>query len=340
METKIRERLLDLAMEAPKGIDVPPTLGPRAHRRMALTLAACVCVVAVVAAGTFVGARLLGNGSTQPAHKTPSRGIFEQARGWIAIGTQQGIVAINPADPTETVSLGSSSLGTPIGWSGDGARLLLRRYEHRGANLYVLNSDGSETPVTHDGSAFWGSLSPDGARVVYWTERTGSLYLIDANGGSPRLLAAGNHDTALVEPEWSPDGSTIAFFTVTNPLRGPWAVSVVNADGTGQRVLVDLSQLPVTESGGLAWSPDGSQLAFFIDPTKYHGQIWVVGADGSGLRRLTHGGDNVWPAWSPDGSRIAFVHGGALFTMNADGTGLKKVGDVQADWAIAWNPIR
>jgi Tol biopolymer transport system component len=51
-----------------------------------------------------------------------------------------------------------------------------------------------------------------------------------------------------------------------------------------------------------AWSPDGSRLAFANATT---GGIYVVNADGSGLRRLTTAGEN--PAWSPDGSAIAFA---------------------------------
>lgn len=52
---------------------------------------------------------------------------------------------------------------------------------------------------------------------------------------------------------------------------------------------------------GLAWSPDGSRLAF-----NYGGcetVLWLVDLDGN-LRRL---GDGRGPAWSPDGALIAFA---------------------------------
>jgi TolB protein len=71
--------------------------------------------------------------------------------------------------------------------------------------------------------------------------------------------------------------------------------------------------------------------------------IYVVHADGTGLRRLTHA---VWqddfPAWSPDGSRIAFVrqtrNGGpqSVFVMRADGSALHLVAANVS--AVTWSP--
>ncbi|GAA1214521.1 hypothetical protein GCM10009665_00320 [Kitasatospora nipponensis] len=57
-------------------------------------------------------------------------------------------------------------------------------------------------------------------------------------------------------------------------------------------------------------SPDGRQIAFAAatdrpDPALH--DIWVVGTDGTGLRRVTDGqGDNTWPTWSPTGTELAF----------------------------------
>ena len=59
-------------------------------------------------------------------------------------------------------------------------------------------------------------------------------------------------------------------------------------------------------------SPDGSRVAFTrvwvdVEADEYRTAIWIVEADGAGLRRLTSGERDTQPRWSPDGSRLAFV---------------------------------
>jgi Tol biopolymer transport system component len=122
----------------------------------------------------------------------------------------------------------------------------------------------------------------------------------------------------------------------------------MNPDGTGRRKLVDLGH---RSAGGLAWSPDGSTLAFGAStPDGSSNQIYVMDADGSRLRTLTEPDLNAtgnW--WSPDGSRIAFFTGGYLAlhltTMASDGSDMRVVDgfpalpEVVVGEGIAWNPV-
>ena len=56
---------------------------------------------------------------------------------------------------------------------------------------------------------------------------------------------------------------------------------------------------------GPVWSPDGSQIAFtrYVDRggENTNFSIYVVNADGTGLRRLTRGPYDSSPAWQPSG---------------------------------------
>jgi TolB protein len=128
-------------------------------------------------------------------------------------------------------------------------------------------------------------------------------------------------------------------------------VYVMNADGSGQRRLA--RSLAVNH--GTAWSPDGRKLVFAMQPRGSAGvcdragacneELFVINADGSGLRRLTR---NAVPdgdaAWSPHGRKIAFLSrrdgtGADVFVMNADGSDqrnlTRKPGN---EVAPAWSP--
>ena len=78
-------------------------------------------------------------------------------------------------------------------------------------------------------------------------------------------------------------------------------------------------------------------------------QIWIVGVDGTNLRRLTRpNGLDADPQWSPDGHRIVFRRidpfrprkGYALFVINTDGSGERRL----TPWALRagdhpdWSP--
>lgn len=93
-----------------------------------------------------------------------------------------------------------------------------------------------------------------------------------------------------------------------------------------------------------AWSPDGKQIAF-VDTTA-RGDLWLMNADGSGLRKITDsrpfssGSPNYGarqPAWSPDGRTIAFGYGyTGISLLDADGSNLRpfvRRYSFGADWS-------
>jgi dipeptidyl aminopeptidase/acylaminoacyl peptidase len=104
----------------------------------------------------------------------------------------------------------------------------------------------------------------------------------------------------------------------------------VNPDGTDLHELSD-GAFDVEP----AWSPEGDRIAFARDAL-----IYVMNADGTGLRKLTDGPDTK-PSWSPDGTRIAFVRQNpfALMVMKADGTGLTVVllTGAKVPYGVAWS---
>ncbi len=52
--------------------------------------------------------------------------------------------------------------------------------------------------------------------------------------------------------------------------------------------------------------------------------LYLVNADGTGLARLPDVESDP-PTWSPDGTAVAFVSAGEIYLVNADGTGLYRL---------------
>ncbi len=122
----------------------------------------------------------------------------------------------------------------------------------------------------------------------------------------------------------------------------PASVYVVNVDGTSPRTLTNR---PLAFDARPAWSPDGNRIAFesTVDGRR---SIWVMQADGQGLRRLTDAAgasSETAPAWSPTGDRIAYAgdrDGNAeVYVVGVDGTGTRRLTDHPAtDGFPAWSP--
>jgi Tol biopolymer transport system component len=78
------------------------------------------------------------------------------------------------------------------------------------------------------------------------------------------------------------------------------------------------------------------------------GEIYVVGADGTGLTRLTTStADDEHPTWSPDGSRIAFASGFLLasqghppwlMTIPSAGGSATRIGRFSGVLDPSWSP--
>jgi len=236
-------------------------------------------------------------------------------------------------------------------WSPDGRRIAFVSGRDGNSEIYTMNADGSgKRNLTRDRARdLFPTWSPDGRRIAFLRGRLYSnnpgglgvhrfygyhLYVMNADGSGLRRLT--RRITFRYQLVWSPDGRTIYF--------GRYLVST---DGSGAR---RLPFIPLTA----VWSPDGRRIAFVDTPRSPlpsggccpspRSDIYVMNADGSGSRKLTHNaGYNDKPAWSPNGRKIAFHStrdgNSEIYVMNADGSGRRNLTRNPAqDVRPAWSP--
>ena len=82
------------------------------------------------------------------------------------------------------------------------------------------------------------------------------------------------------------------------------------------------------------WSPDGTQIIFCVmeGDTK---ALYLVNADGSGLKDIGPGFD---PSWSPIEDKIAYELNGQIYTMNSNGGDVTQLTTGYSSAQPAWNP--
>ena len=192
--------------------------------------------------------------------------------------------------------------------------------------IFIADADGTHervliSPSVRDSNP---SISPDGQWVVFTSRRDGSpdIYRVRPDGARLERLTddPAFDDQAVI----SPDGNSLAFVSSRSGQADIWLLDVRT------RRLRNL-----TDSAGgdyrPAWSPDGRWIAFTSDRDSEGARaatsikpgrsfaplqstsLYVIRADGSGLRRVTNDESSVGgAAWSPDGMQIALYEAAPL----------------------------
>lgn len=209
------------------------------------------------------------------------------------------------------------------------------------ADIYIVPAAGGDpvnltnSPQYIDEQPTW---SPDGTRIAFHRVASSvfgllqGLYVMDADGSN--LVRIASEPLVPGDPEWSPNGKWIAAVDQGN------AIYLISPDGTRQRPVVRVEDPLSIERPH--WSPDGKQIAFTTNnadelgpqPDTYDHDMWIVNADGSGLRELVPEGLEFvhYPAWSPDGNWIIFSGSldrvDALYKMRPGGGRAEPIVDV------------
>jgi Tol biopolymer transport system component len=241
----------------------------------------------------------------------------------------------------------TAAVATAPGTNGDVA---FRRYlgpERTKGTIFMAARDGTgerqlTAPPGKAGDDY-PDVAPDGSFVAF--QRCGrrgcGIYTVRPDGTGIKRVdhrCAPRPCSDASYPAISPDGKQIAFVRMFETAgRDHVGIYRMRIDGSHVR-RVTLPRRRAVEDGDPQWSPDGTQLVFvrhhFTEHSGDRQAVFVVAADGSGLRRVTpfklRAGDG--PDWSPDGSQILFRSpetedflDSDIFTIHPDGTGLRQV---------------
>ena len=184
---------------------------------------------------------------------------------WSPDGNRIAFVA-RQSDPTETGydrryivhtvrpdGSGLTELGdaasSPV-WSPDGTRIAFIREGEETRGLYTMDPDGSNERLLWsfdtDGRLWYNNLSwsPDGSEILYGSAAVDfadfygpvPVVVVGVDGSEPRVLGERVSTWGVGGAAWSPDGSRIAFYGVSD--HSAVVLHTTARDGSGGRVLV------------------------------------------------------------------------------------------------------
>ncbi len=219
-------------------------------------------------------------------------------------------------------------------WSPTGRHILFTSDRDGFLDLYLMNADGRNTRRVF---RQWDvrqhpTWAPDGKRIAYVRgslnqkdKKVTRLYIAAIEGAREEPLADGSF------PTWSPGGTEIAFVGANGEIRA------INVETQVEEVIAPMKGAVAMD---LAWSPDGTQLAFtrlelfdFIadkaeeardalkagdkqgvvikgegKPVDIQTTIYSINRDGNGLKQIValDGTKTSEPTWSPRGDDLIY----------------------------------
>jgi Tol biopolymer transport system component/DNA-binding winged helix-turn-helix (wHTH) protein len=205
-------------------------------------------------------------------------------------------------------------------------------------DIWIATADGvGRRQLTSDAHLDYApSVSPDGRRVAFISDRTGRcrVWVMDIDGGNQTPL----NDEVRDRPRWSPDGRWLVY---TAPESAPVLWKIPAAGGEPVRLTDIAARNP-------AVSPDGRLVSFeHWDSESARRSLMVVPLEGGGPTRVLELGvtADLWASqWTPDGSALRFIdeRGGVsnIWRQALAGGAPQRLTDIQSGFLsdFVWSP--
>ena len=192
-------------------------------------------------------------------------------------------------------------------WSPDGTQIAFTRDMDRTqrqttAELFIMNADGTDPQrLTHNNVIdAYPSWAPDGRSLVFTSTRSGNweVFVIDLATHAVTQITGLKEAAGSASPDWSPDGTQIAFERfIRQPGIAPKTIYVMAADGQHQRpALPDPPRKgPPTFRYFPRWSPDGQRILFYESKWFRDGDVMylIIQRIGGGQHKITDINDRL-----------------------------------------------
>ena len=189
------------------------------------------------------------------------------------------------------ISLKGTNSGARFSPRGD--RVVMVLSGEGNPEIYVSNAQGRQISrrTRTDGVESSPSFSPDGSQIVYAAEPGPQLYVMPADGGSPRRISSGISGYCA-EPDWSRGDPNKIAFTIREG-RG-FQIAVLDVR-TGKSARVSKAPMDAVEP---SWLPDGRHLVYTARSANNR-SLWILDTESGKATRISSVQAEKASVWHP-----------------------------------------